>query len=561
MNANHPQMYVILILGTLMFPRCAAPATPTPANMAFAEIPKPTSTSQTPDASQTPIPAAPGIPTAQILEVAIWAPPYLKKTLGQHVLKPLERLFVPDAAEANIKMEVGGQNLISQWVYALVTPFSSTQGGIAGSDLLLRWQGAGSGLDGNGPLLMGSDTYEMFSALWGPAGSTGVMVLANQELLDYAWAHQPALVIVPFEGLDPRWKVLPVDGLSPVQKGFDLATYPLKIPISLNSEPELGELVRSNFDIPTSNIDLQKMTVVAMTGVTALVRATAYEMEQHGITYPSQDIRGWLREADITHISNEVPFAADCPYPDPVQPDVRFCSRDSYIQLLEDVSTDVVELTGDHFQDWGTDAMFHTLDLYRERNWLTYGGGGNLAEGRNALLIDKGPNRIAFIGCNAKGASFAQASETDPGAAACDMDWMAGEIRRLKGEGYLVIATFQHHEYYTYSPQPDQQRDFRQMADAGAVIVSGSQAHQPQGMEFHNGSFIHYGLGNLFFDQYSLCEACRQGFIDQHVFYDGRYISTQLLPIQFIDYARSRPMTAEESNELLQALFLASGWR
>jgi poly-gamma-glutamate synthesis protein (capsule biosynthesis protein) len=99
------------------------------------------------------------------------------------------------------------------------------------------------------------------------------------------------------------------------------------------------------------------------------------------------------------------------------------------------------------------------------------------------------------------------------------------------------------------------------MADAGAVIVSGSQAHQPQGMEFRNGSFIHYGLGNLFFDQYSLCEACRQGFIDQHVFYDGRYISTRLLPIQFVDYARSRPMTLEESNELLQALFLVSGWQ
>ena len=98
------------------------------------------------------------------------------------------------------------------------------------------------------------------------------------------------------------------------------------------------------------------------------------------------------------------------------------------------------------------------------------------------------------------------------------------------------------------------------MAEAGADIVSGSQAHQPQGMEFLNGSFIHYGLGNLFFDQYGLCEACRQGLIDRHVFYDGRYISTELLPIQFVDYARSRPMTSEEANTLFQALFRASGW-
>jgi hypothetical protein len=550
-------MYSIVILCAFLLSSCAAPATPAPANMAYAEIPKPTRTSQTSTAISTPVVTS--IPTAQTLEVTIWLPPYLAD-IGATLLAPLQGFFVPDAAGANIKLEVGGQNWISQWVYAVVTPFSSTLGGVSSSDLLLRWQGAGSALDGNGPLLMDSDTYEMFSAVWGPA-SPSVTVMAKQELLDYAWANQPSLAIVPFEALEPRWKVLPVDGLSPVQKGFDLGSYPLKIPISLNSDPHLATLIRDNFEIPSSNIDPQKMTVIAMTGVTALVRATAYEMEQHGITYPAQDIRDWLRDADITHISNEVPFAPDCPYPDPVQPDVRFCSRDAYIQLLEDVGADVVELTGDHFQDWGTEAMFHTLDLYRERGWLTYGGGANLAEGRKALLIDKGPNRIAFIGCNAKGGSFAQASDTDPGAAACDMDWMAGEINRLKGEGYLVIATFQHHEYYTYDPQPDQQRDFRQMAEAGAVIVSGSQAHQPQGMEFRNGSFIHYGLGNLFFDQYSLCEACRQGFIDRHVFYDGRYISTQLLPIQFVDYARSRPMTFEESNELLQALFLASGWQ
>jgi len=466
---------------------------------------------------------------------------------------------------ANIRLEVGEQNLVSQWVYALVTPFSSSMQGVSSNDLLLRWQGGSTGLYGDPPLLMDQNTYEMFSALWGPAApAASVQVLAKHELIDYAWAHQPALAIIPFEALDPRWKVLAVDGLSPIHKDFDLGNYRLKIPISLNTpngSPELVGLIKSNFAIPSSNLDPQKMTILAMTGVTALVRATAYEMEKYGITYPGQDIRDWLLSADITHISNEVPFALDCPYPNPRQVEVRFCSRDGYIQLLEDVGTDVVELTGDHFQDWGAEAMFHTLDMYRERGWLYYGGGADLADGRKALLIEDHANRIAFIGCNAKGGSFAQADETDPGAASCDMDWMAQEISRLKGEGYLVIATFQHQEYYTYAAQPDQQRDFRQMVEAGAVVVSGSQAHQPQGMEFLNGSFIHYGLGNLFFDQYGLCLACRQGLIDHHVFYDGRYISTELLPIQFVDYARSRPMTFEEANDLLQVLFHASGWQ
>ena len=549
---------LIALLCALLFTSCAGAATPTPPNMAFMEIPKPGIAMETPTPQAAPTAT---LHNAETLRVAVWMPPYLAETLDGDFLEPLKGMFVEEEAAANIRLEVGEGNIVSQWVYALVTPFSSTMQDVSGDDLLLRWQGGAMSANGNPPLLMDSNTYEMFSAAWGPAAETGVEVMAKEQLLEYAWAHQPALAIVPFEALEPRWKVLPVDGLSPVRKDFALENYRLKIPISLHSEPELAALIQSNVEIPPSNRDPQKLTVVAMTGVTALVRATAFEMEQHGMTYPAQDIRDWLRDADITHISNEVPFAGDCPYPDPVQPDVRFCSREDAIQLLEDIGTDVVELTGDHFQDWGTDAMFHTLAMYRERGWLYYGGGADLAEGRKALLIENGPNRIAFIGCNAKGGSFAQAGETNPGAAACDMDWMAEEIRRLTQEGYLVIATFQHFEYYTYEAQADQQRDFRQMAEAGAMIVSGSQAHQPQGMEFLNGSFIHYGLGNLFFDQYSFCTACRQGLIDHHVFYNGRYISTELLPIQFVDYARSRPMTFEESSDLLQTLFLASGWQ
>jgi poly-gamma-glutamate synthesis protein (capsule biosynthesis protein) len=104
--------------------------------------------------------------------------------------------------------------------------------------------------------------------------------------------------------------------------------------------------------------------------------------------------------------------------------------------------------------------------------------------------------------------------------------------------------------------------DFRSMAKAGAVIVSGSQAHQPQGMEFSKGAFIHYGLGNLFFDQYHYCtdNACDDAFIDRHVFYDGRYIGTDLITIVFEDYARPRPMTDEERARLLETVFAASEW-
>jgi poly-gamma-glutamate synthesis protein (capsule biosynthesis protein) len=237
---------------------------------------------------------------------------------------------------------------------------------------------------------------------------------------------------------------------------------------------------------------------------------------------------------------------------------MRFCSDPRYIKLLEDVGTDIVELTGDHFQDWGAEAMRLTLRMYQERSWVYYGGGANLDEARQAITLTHNGNRLAFIGCNAKG--LARAGASQPGAATCGYEWMAGEISRLRAEGYLPIATFQHYEYYTYPPQGGQQSDFRRMAEAGAVVVSGSQAHQPQAFDFAAQALIHYGLGNLFFDQYDVSLAARQGFIDRHIFYDGRYLGAELLTHLFVDYARPRPMTLNEREDLLIKVFRASGW-
>ena len=86
--------------------------------------------------------------------------------------------------------------------------------------------------------------------------------------------------------------------------------------------------------------------------------------------------------------------------------------------MIFGVGTDIVELTGDHFQDWGIEAMFFTLEMYRERDWPYYGGGENQEDGRQAVTLTHNGNRLAFIGCNGKGRPFAGATAGSPGAAA-----------------------------------------------------------------------------------------------------------------------------------------------
>jgi len=485
--------------------------------------------------------------------LALWIDPALPASFRANLTLPTGYLPAASPKLAHVHLEPGAQALVSQWVYAVVAPFPTLEQGVSSTELRQAWS-EGQAIS---PLLMDENTFAFFTALWGAPADGAVQVLPAEQLLDYAWEQPHAWALVPFEALQVGWKVLEVDGQSPLRNDFDLATYPLAAPISLVSAGEVA-LPPSDW-LPHTNRRADHLTVLALTGVTALVRATAYTMEQRGVTYPGKDVRDWLRQADLTHISNEVPFASNCPYPDPDQRSMRFCSDPRYIKLLEDVGADIIELTGDHFQDWGREAMFLTLELYHERGWGYYGGGADLEEAQRPLLVEHNGNRLAFIGCNAKGSGFAQAAPDRPGAVLCG-DWLFDEIPRLRQKGYLPIVTFQHFEYYTYQAQSLQKRDFRKAARAGAVIVSGSQAHQPQALELLDGSFIHYGLGNLFFDQYDVSKACRQAFIDRHVFYEGRYIGVELLPILFIDYARPRPMTPDEAEDLLRTVFEASGW-
>jgi hypothetical protein len=329
----------------------------------------------------------------------------------------------------------------------------------------------------------------------------------------------------------------------------------LSVPISaVGANPNL-------FQDLNNNRDPDRFTSVVLTGVTALVRATAWTMEIKGINYPARDIKDWLVEADILHISNEVPFVKGCPYPNPSQEGLRFCSDTRYIQLMEIIGTDVVELTGDHFGDYGSEAMFYTLDLYEDRDWPYYGGGSSRQDAQNPVLFEHNGNKIAFLGCNAKGGGYATAGLSYPGAVACDFGKMTSQISDLRQDGYQTIATFQHFEYYTYLAQADQIRDARKLTQAGAVIVSGSQAHQPQGFEIGEDFFVHHGLGNLFFDQVNEYPPhTASAFIDRHIFYNGKHISTELLTIRFEDYARARPMTRSEREWLLGTTFSASNW-
>ena len=509
----------------------------------------PTSTATQP-APQTPT----ATPTNTPLPYPLWidpsVPDALRETAQEWNLPASESASL---ASLQLGLAAPADANRSTWMYALVAPFPTVLDGVTLTELEAAWGASLSGPLAGSPLWMTESTLSALTALLGEAGAGAVKTVPADELVDTLWENQPAWGIVPFEVLDPKLKVLTVDEQSPIRNDFDESAYPLKIDFALTGSQA------ASFELPATNREASKLTVVLMTGVTAMVRATAVRMEIAGLDYPAWNIGDTLKAADITHISNEIPFYTGCPYPDPRQEGLVFCSNPKYIELMELVGTDVVELTGNHFQDYGSPATLQTLEMYKERHWPYYGGGADLEDARKPALLTHNSNRFAFIGCNPVGPGFAWATEDQPGAAPCgDYEWMKAEIADLTERGYIVIATFQYVEYYEPVPTEQHVKDFRAIADAGATIVSGSQAHIPQAMEFYDGAFIHYGLGNLFFDQ--MDGPSRREFLDRHVFYNGRYISTELVTAMLEDFARPRPMRADERKTFLEKMFEVSGW-
>ena len=454
--------------------------------------------------------------------------------------------FIWDEGEtADLQLAINEGEPIAEWVYVAVAAFPTVADGVTLADLQTQWQAR--------ELIVNEVIAIFLAEVWGAVDAPLLVADVGAAL----WSKRPSIGLMPFDELTPDLKVLAVDGVSPLATDFMSGDYPLTVQVGVKGSDEHVAQFMALWPKVVMNRDATKLTRVALTGVTALTRATAWQMETRGVLVPATAVAPVLQTADIAHISNEVAFAPNCPYPDPTG-GTTFCSRDSYFDLLLELGIDVVELTGNHVNDYGAENLAHSLDLYEGAGMLTFGGGRDAALAREpAIFVDHG-NRIAFMGCNPVGPAYAWATEGRAGSRPCDEGFYA-QISQLRAEGYVVIATLQYHEYYHYAATAVQKEAFRAVVEAGATAVSGSQGHHVQGFEFYEGAFIHYGLGNLFFDQMDLL-GTRQTFVDTYVLYDGRLLSVELWTGLIENWCCPREVTASEREGVLTAVFEASGW-
>lgn len=411
-----------------------------------------------------------------------------------------------------------------------------------------------------------TDTLPLLTQVMGEPADSVVGYGDMSALVEAAWADRATLAITPFDQLEPRLVALAIDGQNPVENSahFDPARYPLTAPVYVQinaADVEEAALAAQLLSaLPTGNRIAEQLTVLTMTGVTAMCRMTAAQMEKFGPAWPAEVVGPELATADITHISNEVPFVEGCvPNTDPNN--FNFCSKPEYMETLWASGVDIVGMTGNHQNDFGRQNAIKSLEMYEAWGIPYYGGGKNLEEAFKPLYIEHNGNRLAFLGANSYGPQMAWATDTLPGAAPFDLNVLSATIRSIKEKNLadVVLVELQYQESYDAQPLVDQRIDFKALVRAGADIVTGVQSHVPQGIEFADGKLVLYGLGNLYFDQ-MWAQTTREGMVVKHTFYNGRHLSTQILTTLLYEYGQPRWTTDQERASILRRVFSASYW-
>ncbi len=326
------------------------------------------------------------------------------------------------------------------------------------------------------------------------------------------------------------------------------------------------DILKKNISTDSKVTDTASLLKLNMSGVVAISRDLGSKMNSlQNYDYPAEKLGPFLSDADLTHISNEVSFVDGCV----VAAGMRFCARDQYMESITASGVDIVELTGNHNNDYGSANNGRSIEMYKALGMDYFGGGLNNEDASKILYKEVDGTKIAFIGYNWYDTTYksgAIAWSDKPGANEYSEEKMKANIAEAKANADVVIVDFQFQECYCYPEgdvvypicykplgNPDQKGVFRKAIDLGATIVLGTQAHQPQTYELYGDGVIYYGLGNLYFDQWNWI-GTRQAMILTHYFDDGKYINTKLTPIYMDRSMQPDIATEAQAGQLLKSL-------
>ena len=207
------------------------------------------------------------------------------------------------------------------------------------------------------------------------------------------------------------------------------------------------------------------------------------ELKKHGGDYQfaMKNIRDVLLADDLTIVNFEGTLTERTDVPaSKRENEFLFSAPPEYVSLLTENGVEAVALENNHVLDHGQEAYDET------KNHLT-----------NAGVVWSGDGEIGVI--EVKGVQIAMLSYLCIDRYDKLWDTVPADIRAAKELYPIVIANFHWGNETWYEPTDNQVKMGRLAVDAGADLVLGHHSHRIQPIEYYNGVYICYSLGNFCF--------------------------------------------------------------
>jgi len=358
-----------------------------------------------------------------------------------------------------------------------------------------------------------------------PQGNVAVEYMPKEDVFRRVAEDSGALGLIFFGDLNPRVKLLPVNGVYLLDRRLRadrdrLARYPLAVPLGPYQA------------MPEDRFNPYDYFSILITGSSLIGQGLKDKNEFYPPEHLAGKIRDVMRDSDITHLSLETSFVPDG-LTDNKQ--FTFCTEQRNFALLPFLGVDIISLTGNHLTDFGRGHLASTLDLYDTHNIAYYGGGRRDDVSEYAHTMNVFGTRVAFVGYNGISGPAGLASKTAPGSAPLQLSRIEADLKQLSQNHDVVIVDFQ--AGYEFSPQPNylQRRLAASCAGWGADAITFLHSHTMKAFEFFDDAVCSYGPGNFLFfhpsDKSDTTHAC----IIRYHFRKSHLIQFELIPITISD--------------------------
>ena len=207
-----------------------------------------------------------------------------------------------------------------------------------------------------------------------------------------------------------------------------------------------------------------------------------FKKQDEDIHFPFRNVRDILLADDLTMINFEGTLTTAGRNPDKRSNDYLFRADPSFVDMLPAGGVDTVSLENNHVLDMGEEGLQET------KQTLLSAGIPYASEGDPAVFFVKGV-KVGSLAYQTFGGRHDEIIQKLP-----------DDIAALRNEGCeVVIVSYHWGAELDYYPNDNQVRLGRATVDAGADLVIGHHSHRINPIEYYNGKYICYSLGNFSF--------------------------------------------------------------